>query len=35
LESHKSQGHWRLTWPLTSGLVELVEVRVNWFGHPR
>jgi hypothetical protein len=24
-----------LTWSLTSGPVELVEVRVNWPGHPR
>ena len=28
-ESHKSQGHWRLTWSLTSGLVRLVEVRAS------
>jgi hypothetical protein len=27
-------GHWRLTWLLTSGPVELVEVRANWLGHP-
>ena len=25
-------GHWRLTWSLTSGPVELVEVRANWLG---
>ena len=28
-------GHWRLTWSLTSGPVELVEVRASWHGHPR
>jgi len=28
-------GHWRLTWSLTSGLVGLVEVRASWPGHPR
>ena len=28
-------GHWRLTWSLTSGPVGLVEVRTNWSGHPR
>jgi hypothetical protein len=28
-------GHWRLTWSLTSGPVGLVEVRANWPGHPR
>jgi hypothetical protein len=28
-------GHWRLTWSLTSGPVELVEVRASWPGHPR
>jgi hypothetical protein len=28
-------GHWRLTWSLTSGPVGLVEVRVSWPGHPR
>ena len=27
-------GHWRLTWSLTSGLVGLVEVRASWPGHP-
>jgi len=27
--------HWRLTWSLTSGPVELVEVRASWPGHPR
>jgi len=27
-------GHWRLTWSLTSGPVGLVEVRANWPGHP-
>jgi hypothetical protein len=26
--------HWRLTWSLTSGPVELVEVRASWPGHP-
>jgi len=28
-------GHWRLTWSLTSGPVGLVEVRVSWSGHLR
>ena len=28
-------GHWKLTWSLTSGPVGLVEVRANWPGHPR
>jgi hypothetical protein len=28
-------GHWRLTWSLTSGPVGLVEVRANWPGHQR
>jgi hypothetical protein len=28
-------GHWRLTWSLTSGPVELVEVRASWPGHTR
>jgi len=28
-------GHWRLTWSLTSGSVGLVEVRASWPGHPR
>jgi hypothetical protein len=28
-ESHKSQGHWRFTWSLTSRPVELVEVCAN------
>ena len=27
-------GHWRLTWSLTLGPVELVEVRASWPGHP-
>jgi len=27
-------GHWRLTWSLTSGPVGLVEVRASWPGHP-
>jgi len=27
--SYKSQGHWRLTWLLTSGPVGLVEVPVS------
>jgi hypothetical protein len=26
-ESHKSQGYWRLTWSLISGLVKLIEIR--------
>jgi hypothetical protein len=28
-------GHWKLTWSLTSGSVGLVEVRASWPGHPR
>jgi hypothetical protein len=28
-KSHKPKSHWRLTWSLTLGSVELVEVRVN------
>jgi hypothetical protein len=28
-------GHWRLTWSLTSGPVGLVEVRASWPEHPR
>ena len=32
-ESHKSYGHWRLTWSLTSGPVRLVEMHTNWAGH--
>jgi len=28
-------GHWRLTWSLTSGLMGLVEVRASWPRHPR
>jgi hypothetical protein len=28
-------GHWRLTWSLTLGLVGLVEVRASWPGHQR
>jgi hypothetical protein len=28
-------GHWRLTWSLTSGPVGLVEVWASWPGHPR
>jgi hypothetical protein len=28
-------GHWRLTWSLTSGPEGLVEVRASWPGHPR
>jgi hypothetical protein len=28
-------GHWRLTWSLTSEPVVLVEVHANWSGHPR
>jgi hypothetical protein len=27
-------GHWRLTWSLTSEPVGLVEVRASWPGHP-
>jgi hypothetical protein len=27
-------GHWKLTWSLTSGPVGLVEVRASWPGHP-
>jgi len=26
-ESHKSQGYWRFTWSLISGLVKLVKMR--------
>jgi hypothetical protein len=26
--------HWKLTWSLTSGSVELVEVRASWPEHP-
>jgi len=34
--THQSyDGHWRLTWLLTSGPVGLVEVRASWSGHPR
>jgi hypothetical protein len=28
-------GHWRLTWSLTSGPVGLVEVYTSWSEHPR
>jgi len=28
------QDYWRLLWSLTSGSIGLVEVRVNWSGHP-
>jgi len=28
-------GHWRLTWLLTSGHVGLIEVRARWSQHPR
>ena len=28
-------GHWRLTWSLTSGPVGLVEMHVSWPEHPR
>jgi len=28
-------GHWRLTWSLTSGPMGLVKVRASWSGHPR
>ena len=28
-------GHWRLTWSLTSGPVGLVEVHASWTEHPR
>ena len=31
---YKLEGHWRLTWSLTSEPIELVEIRVNWPGHP-
>jgi len=34
-ESHKSHGHWRLTYSLTSGPVRLVEIRTYWPGHSR
>jgi hypothetical protein len=34
-KSHKLQGYWIFTWLLISGLVELNDVRVRWFGHPR
>jgi hypothetical protein len=27
-------GHWRLTWSLTSESMELVEVHASWTGHP-
>jgi hypothetical protein len=27
-------GHWRLTWSLTSGPVGLVEIRASWPRHP-
>jgi hypothetical protein len=30
--SYSYDGYWRLTWSLTSGPVELVEVRANWLG---
>jgi hypothetical protein len=33
-EFYKPQGHWRLTWLLTSGPVGLVEVCASWPGHP-
>jgi hypothetical protein len=29
-KSHKTQGHWKFTWSLTSKLVELIKVHVNW-----
>ena len=28
-------GHWRLTWSLTSGPLGLIEVHASWPGHPR
>jgi len=28
-------GHWRLTWSLTSGPMRLVKVRANWPGNLR
>jgi len=28
-------GHWRLTWSLTSGPAGLVEVHASWSEHPR
>ena len=34
-EFHKPQEYWKHTWLLTLELVELVEVRVSWFGHLR
>jgi hypothetical protein len=34
-ESHKPQGHLRLTWSLTSRPVGLVEMHTSWPGHPR
>jgi len=27
--------HWKLTWSLTLGPVELVKVRASWLEHPR
>jgi len=33
-ESYKSLDYWRLTWSLTLRSVKLVEVYVNWSGHP-
>ena len=32
--SYSYNGHWRLTWSLTSRPVGLVEVRASWLGHP-
>jgi len=34
-EFESSRDHWRLTWSLTSGSIELVEVHTSWPGHPR
>jgi len=34
-ESHKPQGHRKLTWSLTPVPVGLVEVCASWSGHPR
>jgi hypothetical protein len=35
LYDYSYDGHWRLTWLLTSGPVKLVEMRVNWSKHLR
>ena len=31
---HIPQSYWTLTWLLTSGLVKLVELHINWPEHP-